>query len=75
MTYYKDNDPIPVPGYLHDDSAPGPKLFAKLMRQIASGSDTEACHCDADDLMLKLLRDLGYGEACDIFEAMPRWYA
>ena len=37
--------------------------------------DLEQFHSDADDLMCKILRDLGYGEGIDFFENHEKWYA
>lgn len=53
-----------------------PEEFAERMRAAArSKGDAEDHHMLADELMVELLRSLGYGEGCDIFEEMPRWYA
>lgn len=50
--------------------------FTQKMREIAKGSyDIERRHAEADDLMVQLLKDLGYGEAALIFENMDKWYA
>lgn len=51
-----------------------PQEMANAMRDIDSG-DQEGDHCDADDLMVRVLRSLGYGEAMDIYEKMDKWYA
>ena len=37
--------------------------------------DTEAFHSDADDLMLELLTQLGYGEGVKVFCRTPKRYA
>lgn len=52
-----------------------PEEFATKMREIAESGDTEAAHGHADDLLVEVLRSLGYGEGCDVFEAMHKWYA
>ena len=56
-----------------------PKEFAQEMRNISllsqDGGDNEIAHCDADDLLCQVLRELGYGEGVDIFEEMDKWYA
>ena len=54
-----------------------PKEFAKEMQNICllSHDDREIAHCDADDLLCQVLRELGYGEGVDIFEEMDKWYA
>ena len=37
--------------------------------------DEEDAHMEMDDLMLDLLRSLGYGDGVDIFENTNKWYA
>jgi hypothetical protein len=37
--------------------------------------DIESAHCDADDLMCSVLRELGYGAGIDLFERASMWYA
>jgi len=53
-----------------------PEEFAAKMRKIYEGRyDLERYHGDADDLMVLLLRQLGYGEGVDLFEGSERWYS
>lgn len=53
-----------------------PGDFAEMMRFIiASSDDAEESHMRADSALCTLLRDLGYGEAVDVFENSKRWYA
>lgn len=53
-----------------------PEEFAAEMRKIYEGSyDLERYHGDADDLMVLMLRQLGYGEGVDLFEKSERWYS
>lgn len=51
------------------------KGFASEMRRIDRDNNTEMAHILADELMCKLLRELGYGEGVDIFEEMYKWYS
>ena len=51
------------------------KGFANEMRRIDRNNDTEMAHILADELMCKLLRELGYSEGVDIFEQMNKWYS
>lgn len=51
------------------------KGFANEMRRIDRDHFPEMAHILADELMCKLLRELGYGEGVDIFEKMDKWYA
>lgn len=54
-----------------------PETFAEQMRALDPGDrgDMERSHAAADQLMVDLLRSLGYGKAMDYFEAMTKWYA
>jgi hypothetical protein len=57
-----------------------PEEFAKKMDEIANGdmgkyADEEIRHPMADDLMVKLLKELGYEKGAEIFENMNKWYA
>lgn len=57
-----------------DNSIPTPEEFAQMMRNQMSG-DNEVAHVEMDELMVELLRRLGYGEAMDVFEKQDKWYA
>lgn len=57
-----------------DNSIPTPEEFAQMMRN-QMGADNETAHGEMDDLMVELLRRLGYGEAMDVFEKQDKWYA
>lgn len=37
--------------------------------------DVEGWHSEADELLIKVLRDLGYDELCDWWESGTKWYA
>ena len=61
-----------------------PEEFKAKMREIYDGKhadllgkrfDEEQTHELADELMVELLRSLGYGEGVDIFWNMHKWYA
>ena len=57
-----------------------PEEFKNEMQKIRNRLgkkyiDEEIIHAEGDDLMCKLLRELGYGEGVDVFEDMPKWYA
>lgn len=51
-----------------------PAEFAKQMVELHCG-DIEGDHGEMDKLMVKVLRQLGYGAGCDIFDACEKWYA
>ena len=58
-----------------------PAAFADAMRAIMTYEgqfgiyDTEEAHGDADDLMCKLLKALGYRDGVEVYEGMDKWYA
>ena len=53
-----------------------PQEFARKMRQVGEqNADVEICHKAADELLLEVLRQQGYGEGCDVFDSMNKWYA
>ena len=53
-----------------------PEQFAADMREIAKfDADPEGAHSMADDLLCKLLTELGYAEGVKVFEDMDKWYA
>lgn len=45
------------------------------MKEIAENGDVESAHANADDLMVELLRSLGFGSGCDVYDNMTKWYA
>lgn len=50
--------------------------FTGRMEAIARlDGDPEASHLMADDLMVTMLRHLGYEAAMDAYVSMTRWYA
>lgn len=54
-----------------------PEEFAAQMQEIRDtiGSDQESAHAEMDDLMEKVLVELGYGGGIAIFVKQPKWYA
>lgn len=59
-----------------------PEEFADKMRKIPDFLndlgipwDNEDSHMLADQYLCDMLRELGYDEGVDIFEAMKKWYA
>lgn len=55
----------------------GPEKLAAKMREIREnyGGDPEACHGDADGLLTRELRALGYEDAMILYDGMEKWYA
>jgi hypothetical protein len=52
-----------------------PEEFAEAMRSIEKDSDVESRHSKADNLMMKVLRELGYTKGIKIYQRMDKWYA
>jgi hypothetical protein len=52
-----------------------PAEFKERMAQWSGLSDPDIAHHEADKLLLECLRSLGYGEGCDIYEQIEKWYA
>ena len=48
--------------------------MAKIDAEL-SKSDPERAHCEADELLLTVLRQEGYGDLVDIYEATAKWFA
>jgi len=52
-----------------------PDEFLAAMQEIAKNGDEEGRHLEADALICKMLRQLGYGMGVDVFNGMQKWYA
>ena len=54
-----------------------PEEFYEAMKAIDDNLryDEEVAHSEADDLMAKLLSDLGYDKGVAVFNQMHKWYA
>lgn len=58
-----------------------PEEFEERMLKIQKKLETdpwideEETHGEMDQLMEDVLRSLGYGAGCDIFDNTPKWYA
>lgn len=67
----------PAPDYLELDRPRPmtPEQFAARMREFARHDDLEARHGNADLLMCRVLRTLGYGEGIEVYVEMGKWYA
>lgn len=53
-----------------------PAEFADEMRAIAQlKGDIESSHAKADELMARVLEELGYGAGIRWFRDMERWYS
>jgi len=45
------------------------------LKMCVMNGDTEMAHHAADEVLLDLLRSLGFGEVCDEWEKVDKWYA
>lgn len=56
-----------------------PEEFEIAMKKIhdkeEKGGDREDCHIEADELMMKCLRRLGYVDGVDWFDRIGKWYS
>lgn len=53
-----------------------PQEFAQAMAELAEKERfVEDMHEAMDDLMCEVLRELGYEEGIDIYEAQPKYYS
>lgn len=52
-----------------------PEEFKEKMAFCNDKLDEEDGHYEADGIMCKLLKELGYGEGVKIFKAMAKWYS
>ena len=54
-----------------------PEEFKTQMQKIRDtvGGDEEVAHADMDDLMAKVLVELGYHDGIAIFDKQAKWYA
>ena len=45
------------------------------MRALQKMGDTERAHAEADEILLRVLRDLGCGLLVEEWEKVDKWYA
>ena len=51
------------------------KIIADVDDKLGYTWDEESAHIEADDLIIELLKSLGYEEGAQIFDDMPKWYS
>lgn len=51
------------------------KAKNELREVLKSGHGCEEEHQEADDILCRLLRELGYVEVVDLYHQVPKWYA
>jgi len=49
--------------------------YAARIAALGGYRDTEEAHCEADDILIEILRAHGYNKTADAFEALDKWYA
>lgn len=47
----------------------------KELNELRRCNDTEAAHGAADSILVELVRELGYDDIADAYEAIDKWYA
>ncbi len=54
-----------------------PEEFYKQMKELHEkfGEDEEVAHSMMDDMICKVLMELGYQEGVDVFRNQAKWYA
>ncbi len=50
------------------------EFLQKLQELYGEGQDPERFHGEADDLIVELLKQLGYGEGAEFFDKCEKWY-
>jgi len=51
------------------------KLDEILLKLDTNFYDEEYSHKDADDLIIEMLKEMGFNEFADKFDKMSKWYA
>jgi hypothetical protein len=51
------------------------ELVARMIADECSHGDCELAHARADELVIQLLRKLGYGKTVAAWENVDKWYA
>jgi hypothetical protein len=51
------------------------RALAELRALKAKDRDEESGHIRADDILVELLKALGYTEVAEAFDDLPKWYA
>ena len=51
------------------------KKLVEKMQDCIDGDDYEDVHYEADNILCKLLRELGYTEIVEMFEEVGKWYS
>jgi predicted GNAT family N-acyltransferase len=49
--------------------------YLELMKKAGNDRDTEKAHINADDLLCRLLIELGYKDVVDEYVEIEKWYA
>lgn len=51
------------------------ETLADVIREKCTSGDKELDHYHADTLVIAMLRDLGFNQTADAWEAVDKWYA
>lgn len=47
----------------------------EALKACENNDDIESAHGDADDILCKILIDLGYPQIVEAYRRVPKWYA
>lgn len=47
----------------------------RQLKELGTSKDTEAAHSCADDILMELLKSLGYEDVVAAYDDVPKWYA
>lgn len=64
-----------LPGVTGNDRGTADADLACNLERAVEGFDTEERHRFADELLLRLLENIGYGKTAEAFRKLPKWYA
>jgi predicted GNAT family N-acyltransferase len=51
------------------------RAIAHELRKMKDARDPEMAHIEADEMLVKFVRELGFDEIADAFDDVPKWYS
>ena len=57
------------------NTIPWDHALAERLRELDTEDNPERAHGEADEILVKLVRTLGYNETADAFIRMKKWYS
>ena len=49
--------------------------YLPRMRELIDSDDTEMAHSEADDILIDILKELGFTKLIELYEKVGKWYA